>query len=145
MGMHIDHGHGFFLHWLPGSLNPTGVCRKVRRLSLSGVSEDVPLLGKQRFQPIDYRSHAGGAAQITVDDDPYSAAISGIGGVSRSERPPAARIETPGHRPSPSPRDRIAADGSPAHAASHPCNPQAVEISHETFLYSQAQPLHLRQ
>jgi hypothetical protein len=28
------------------------------------------LLGKQRLDPIDDRAHAGGAAQITVDDNP---------------------------------------------------------------------------
>jgi hypothetical protein len=38
--------------------------------SLGGASKHVPLLGKQRLHPIDYRAHAGGAAQITVDDDP---------------------------------------------------------------------------
>ena len=32
--------------------------------------KQVPLLGKQRLDPIDYRAHAGGTAQITVDDDP---------------------------------------------------------------------------
>jgi len=25
MGMHIDHGHGFFLRWLSGSLTPVAV------------------------------------------------------------------------------------------------------------------------
>ncbi len=38
--------------------------------SLEDASEYVPLLGKQRLDPIDDRAHAGGAAQITVDDDP---------------------------------------------------------------------------
>ena len=38
--------------------------------SLWDAGEYVPLLGKQRLDPIDYRAHAGGAAQITVDDDP---------------------------------------------------------------------------
>src|SRR5712692_1333813 len=38
--------------------------------SLGDASEYVPLLGKLRLDPIDYRAHAGGAAQITVDDDP---------------------------------------------------------------------------
>ena len=30
--------------------------------SLGDASEDVPLLGKQRLDPIDYRAHTGGAA-----------------------------------------------------------------------------------
>ena len=30
----------------------------------------VPLLGKQHLEPIDYRAHAGGTAQIAVDVDP---------------------------------------------------------------------------
>jgi hypothetical protein len=38
--------------------------------SLGDASDYVPLLGKQRLDPIDYRAHAGGAAQIAVDDDP---------------------------------------------------------------------------
>jgi hypothetical protein len=41
-----------------------------RKLALGGTGEYVALLGKQRLDPIDYRAHAGGAAQITVDDDP---------------------------------------------------------------------------
>jgi hypothetical protein len=32
--------------------------------------EYVPLLGKQCLDPVDYRAHAGGAAQIAVDDNP---------------------------------------------------------------------------
>ena len=54
--------------------------------SLGDAGEYVPLLDKQRLDPIDYRAHAGGAAQIAVDDDPVFGAISGIGGVSRSSR-----------------------------------------------------------
>ena len=38
--------------------------------SLSGTSEYVPLLGKQRLDPIDYRARTGRAAQIAVNDDP---------------------------------------------------------------------------
>ncbi len=37
---------------------------------LGGTGEQVPLLGKQRLHPIDHRTHTGGAAQVTVDDDP---------------------------------------------------------------------------
>ena len=32
--------------------------------------EYVAVLGKQRLDPVDHRADAGGAAQITVDDDP---------------------------------------------------------------------------
>src|SRR5271166_1430163 len=38
--------------------------------SLGHASEYLPLPGKQRLDPIDNRTHAGGAAQIPVDDDP---------------------------------------------------------------------------
>ena len=38
--------------------------------SSDDASEYVPLLGKQRLHPIDYRTHTGRAAQIAVDDDP---------------------------------------------------------------------------
>jgi hypothetical protein len=37
---------------------------------LDDASQHVPLRGEQRLHPVDYRAHAGGAAQITADDDP---------------------------------------------------------------------------
>ncbi len=40
------------------------------RGTLPIAGKHVPLLGKQRLHPIDDRAHAGGAAQIAVDDDP---------------------------------------------------------------------------
>src|SRR6516225_6731545 len=40
------------------------------RGTLPIAGKNVPLLGKQRLHPIDYRAYAGGAAQITVNDDP---------------------------------------------------------------------------
>src|SRR6266702_1253544 len=43
---------------------------KFEQEALGDASDYVPLLGKKRLDPTDYRSHAGGAAQITVDDDP---------------------------------------------------------------------------
>src|ERR1700720_15643 len=58
-----------------------GTCRSNRRTSTSSslgdASEYVPPLGKQCLDPIDYRAHAGGAAQITVDDDPVFGRESG--------------------------------------------------------------------
>jgi hypothetical protein len=44
--------------------------RRVFGSSLGDASEYVPVLGKYRLYPIDYRAHAGGTAQITVHDDP---------------------------------------------------------------------------
>jgi hypothetical protein len=44
--------------------------RGAARGALPIAGKDVPLLGKQRLDPIDYRAHAGGAAKITVDNDP---------------------------------------------------------------------------
>jgi transposase InsO family protein len=38
--------------------------------SLCDPSEHLPLLGKQSLHPIDHCAHAGGAAQIAVNDDP---------------------------------------------------------------------------
>jgi hypothetical protein len=40
------------------------------RHSLASPGDHVPLLGKQCLYPIDHCAHAGGAAQVTVDDDP---------------------------------------------------------------------------
>jgi hypothetical protein len=51
---------------LDGSRRVSGTCRSDGHAptssSLGDASEYVPLLGKQRLDPIDYRAHAGGAA-----------------------------------------------------------------------------------
>jgi hypothetical protein len=44
--------------------------RQTLQVALHDPRERVPLLGKQSLHPIDYRTHAGGAAQIAVDNDP---------------------------------------------------------------------------
>ena len=40
-----------------------------RQVSPRDAGEYVPLLGKQRLDPIDYRAHAGGAAKIRCRRD----------------------------------------------------------------------------
>src|SRR5580704_18494543 len=42
----------------------------VVRGTLPIAGKHVALLGKQRLHPIDDRAHAGGAAQVAMDDDP---------------------------------------------------------------------------
>jgi len=43
---------------------------KWQRRHSGDAGEHVALLVEQRLHPIDCRAHAGGAAQITVDEDP---------------------------------------------------------------------------
>src|SRR6516162_9911209 len=53
------------------ALAPPGPRRGGSNDSRSGdTGEYFPLFGKQRLDPVDDRAHAGGAAQVTMNDDP---------------------------------------------------------------------------
>jgi len=83
--------------------------RSALHVALYATPASTSRLGKQRPHPIDYRTHAGGAAQIAVDDDPIfrrrfweSAGV----GRSRAHADKMPAVAWPRATPAQSSRDR---------------------------------------